>query len=208
MLTQLMKKSAYLTVIATSPSGPALAESMIADVYSQQAGSDQSYPYYADLGYLPGGTLGLLGLATSPKSVLPYALNGYNVWAGAPLNTISTVNDFSAVIVITNDADTARIWIEQIGTQLQTSEKSLLFVTSAQAQPMILPYYQASPPQVQGMVAGLAGGVAYGRSIGNIQQNGVWDAYSIGVTISILILLVGSIAGGAVKLLAYNKKEN
>jgi hypothetical protein len=208
MLTQLMKKSAYLTVIATSTSGPALAESMIADVYSQQAGSDQSYPYYADLGYLPGGTLGLLGLATSPKSVLPYALNGYNVWAGAPLNTISTVNDFSAVIVITNDADTARIWIEQIGTQLQTSEKSLLFITSAQAQPMILPYYQASPPQVQGMVAGLAGGVAYGRSIGNVQQNGVWDAYSIGVTISILILLVGSIAGGAVKLLAYNKKEN
>ncbi len=207
MLTQLMRKSAYLTIVTTNPSGPALAESMIADVYSQQVGSRQSYPYYADLGYIPGGTLGLLGLATSPKSVLPYALSGYNVWAGKPLDTISAVKDFSAVIVITNDADTARIWIEQIGPQLQSSEKPLLFVSSAQAAPMILPYYQAFPSQVQGLVAGLAGGVAYGRSIGNIQQNGIWDAYSIAVTISILILLVGSVAGGIVKLLASNKKE-
>jgi hypothetical protein len=208
LISQLMKKSAFLTIVATITSGPALAESTISNVYSQQVGNRQSYPYYADLGYIPGGTLGLLGLATSPKSVLPYALSGYNVWASPPLDTISTVSDFSAVIVVTNDADTARIWIEQIGTQLQTAGKPLLFVTSAQAEPMILPYFQAAPSQVQGMVAGIAGGVAYGRIIGNIQQNGIWDAYSIAVTISILILLAGSVGAWVVKLLASNNKEN
>jgi hypothetical protein len=208
MIAQLMTKSAYLTIVATIPSGPALAESMIADVYSQQAGSSQSYPYYADLGYIPGGTLGLLGFANSPKSILPYALSGYNVWAGTPLNTILAVEDFNAVIVVTNDADIARIWIEQVGTHLQAYGKPLLFVTSAQAEPLIYPYYQATPSQVQGMVAGLAGGAAYGRIIGNIPQNGVWDAYSIGVTISILILLIGSVVGGVMKMLASNKKEN
>ncbi len=207
VITQLVNKKIYLTLVATTPSGPPLAESIIKDVYSHMDGNTGSYPYVADLGYIPGGTMGLLGLAISPRSILPYSLSEYNVWAGAPLNAISTVSDFSAVIVMTNDPDTARIWIEQIGTRL--GDTPLLIVTSSQAEPLILPYYEASPKQVQGMIAGLAGGVAYGRTVGNIQQNGVWDAYSVGVTISILIIIIGSIAGGVVKMLAMNKrKEN
>jgi hypothetical protein len=43
--------------------------------------------------------------------------------------------------------------------------------------------------------------------VGNIQQNGVWDAYSIGVTVSILIIIIGSIASGVVKTLAAEKKK-
>ena len=207
VITQLVNKKIFMTLVATTPSGPPLAESIINDVYSHMVGNTGSYPYVADLGYIPGGTMGLLGLATSPRTILPYSLNGYNVWAGAPLNTVSSVSDFSAVIVMTNDPDTARIWIEQVGPQLQSAGKPLLFVTSAQAEPLVLPYFQASPPQVQGMISGLAGGVAYARTVGNIQQNGVWDAYSVGVTISILIILIGSIAGGAVKMLAMDKKK-
>ncbi len=209
LITQLVNKKIYMTLVSTTPSGPPLAESIIKDVYSHMVGNTGSYPYVADLGYLPGGTMGLLGLAISPKTVLPYTLNEYNAWAGAPLNAVMTISDFSAVIVITNDPDTARIWIEQVGPKLQSAGTPLLMVTSAQAEPLVLPYYESSPPQVQGMIAGFAGGVAYGRTVGNIQQNGVWDAYSVGVTISILIILVGSIAGGVVKMLATDqKKEN
>jgi hypothetical protein len=207
VISQLVNKKAYLTLVATTPSGPPLAESIINDVYSNQVGNIGSYSNVADLGYIPGGTMGLLGLATSPRSILPYSLNGYNVWAGAPLNTISSIKDFSAVIVMTNDPDTARIWIEQIGPQLQEAGTPLLIVTSSQAEPLIRPYYEASPPQVQGMIAGLAGGVAYGRTVGNIQQNGVWDAYSVGITVSILILLIGSIVGGVFLMLASEKKK-
>jgi hypothetical protein len=209
VITQLVNKRAYLTLVATTPSGPPLAETIINKVYSSMVGHTASYANVADLGYIPGGTMGLLGLATSPRSILPYSLSGYNVWAGAPLNAISSVKDFSAVIVMANDPDTARIWIEQIGPQLQQADTPLLIVTSTQAEPLIRPYYEASPSQVQGMIAGLAGGVAYGKMVGNIQQNGVWDAYSIGVTVSILIILIGSITGGVVKMLASDKrKEN
>jgi hypothetical protein len=207
VITQLMNKSAYLTLVATTPSGPALAESTIKGVYSSLVGNNGSYSNYANLGYVPGGTMGLVGLATSPKSLLPYSLNSDNVWAGAPLNSISSIEDFDAVIVLTNDPDTARTWIEQVGPQLQTAATPLLIVTSSQAEPLILPYYKAVPSQVQGMIAGLASGVAYGRTVGNIQQNGVWDAYSMGVTVSILIILVGSIAGVVVKMLASGKKK-
>ena len=209
VITQLVNKNAYLTLVATSPSGPALAESAINEVYTSLVGSTGSYSNVANLGYIPGGTMGLVGLATSPRSILPYSLNGYNVWAGAPLNGISSIKDFNAVIVMTNDPDTARIWIEQIGPPLQLADTPLLIVASSQAEPLILPYYEASPSQVQGLIAGLAGGVAYGRMVGNIQQNGVWDAYSVGITISILIILIGSIAGWVLKMLPSDKlKEN
>jgi hypothetical protein len=209
VITQLMNKSAYLALVATNPTGPALGESTIKNVSSSLVGNTTPYSSYANLGYIPGGTIGLSGLAKSPMSVVPYSLNGDNVWAGAPLNAISSIKDFNAVIVLTNDSDTARIWVEQVGPLLREASKPLLVVSSSQASPLILPYYEASPSQVQGLISGLAGGVAYARSVGNIQQSGVWDAYSIGITISILIILIGSIASGVVKMLpAGKKKEN
>jgi hypothetical protein len=207
VLTQLMKKSAYLTIVATKPSGPALAESIIQNSGSTLTGNVGKYSNYANLGYIPGGTIGLLGLAKSPRNILPYALDGSNVWAGAPLDAITSIKNFAAVIVITNDADTARIWIEQVGSQLHEAATPLLFITSAQAEPLIRPYYEATPTQVQGMLAGLTGGIAYARTLGNYQQNGIWDAYSAGITISILIILIGSIAGVVMKLIVVEKKK-
>jgi predicted alpha/beta hydrolase family esterase len=123
------------------------------------------------------------------------------------LDAITSIEDFNAVIVLTNDSDTARNWVEQVGPRLRQANKPLLFVSSSQAEPLILPYYQATPSQVQGLIGGLAGGVAYSRSVGNFQQNGVWDAYSIGVTVSILIIIIGSIAGGVMKSIPTDKKK-
>jgi len=207
VIDQLISKSAYLTLVSTTPSGPALAESLLKNIGSSEEGNPAPYSYYTDLGYIPGGTMGLLGLATSPRSVLPYSLDGNNVWTFAPLNTISSIKDFSAVFVMTNDPDTARAWIEQTGPSLQAEGTPLLIVSSAQAEPLIRPYYEATPKQVQGLVAGLAGGLAYGRTVGSTQQNGVWDALSIGVTISVLIILIGSIASVILIMLASEKKK-
>ena len=151
--------------------------------------------------------MGLRSLATSPQSLLPYALNGDNVWAGVPLNEISNIQDFNAVLVLTNDSDTARIWIEQVGPFLHKANRPLLFVLSKQAEPLVLPYYAGYPSQVQGFVSGLAGGVAYARSVGTVQSNGVWDAFSISITVSALVIIVGSIASGIVKTLPSNDKK-
>jgi hypothetical protein len=201
VITQLINKNSYLTLVATTSYGPALAESLVRSAISSLAGSKGTYSNYANLGYIPGGAMGLLGLVTSPKTILPYSLNEKDVWKGSPLNTISTVKNFFAVIVITNDPDTARIWIEQVGTQLRDAGTPLLFITSSQAEPLVRPYYETTPKQVQGLIAGLAGGVAYARAVGNYTQDGSWDAFSAGVTVSILIILVGSIIG-AVKMLS------
>jgi hypothetical protein len=127
--------------------------------------------------------------------VLPYSLDGNNVWETTPLNAISTVSDFSAVIVLTNEPSIGRSWIEQVGPALRQDGTPLLIVTSSQAEPLLRPYYEAVPSQVQGLVAGLVGGLALARTVGSLQQNGVWDAFSIGITVSVLIILAGSIIG-------------
>ncbi len=207
VLSQLMKKNAYLALVGTSPAGPALAENSLHSASSNVAGNAAAYKNYANLGYVPGGTLGLLGLATAPRNLLPYALDGSNVWAGAALKPVTAVKDFAAVVVITNDPDTARMWIEQVGPQLQQAGTPLLFIASAQAEPLIRPYYQAVPAQVQGLIGGLIGGLAYAQAVGNYQPNGTWDAFSAGITISILIILIGSIAGVVMKLLPAGKKK-
>jgi ABC-type dipeptide/oligopeptide/nickel transport system permease subunit len=172
---------------------------MIASSVSVLGGAG-AYSSYTNLGYIPGSTLGLLGLAVSPKEILPYSLDGNNVWAGAPLNRIATVKDFSAVIVLTNDSVTARMWIEQIGPVLRQSATPLLIITSTQAEPLILPYYLAIPSQVQGLITGIVGGMAYARTVGNIQQSGLQDALSIGVIVSVLIIIVGTTIGLILKM--------
>ena len=206
VVTQLMNKNAYLTLVSTISSGPAMAESVIKNAYADLSGTQGVYLNYANLGYVPGGTMGILGLVTSPKSILPYSLDGSNVWAGAPLKTVTSIAGFSAVIVTTNDPDTARIWIEQASPKLLEAGIPLLIITSAQAEPLILPYLESSPAQVQGLISGLAGGIAYARTFGNFQSNGEWDALSAGITISVLIILIGSIAGVLVKMMPANRK--
>ncbi len=207
LLTQLFNKNAYLTLVTTTPSGPALAESLMRNASSGGNAASAKYANYTDLGFIPGGTMGLFALAASPSSTLPYSIDGYNVWSVAPLNTISSVADFYAVILITHDPDTARAWIEQVGPQLKTRDKPLLVVTSKQAEPLIRPYYQATPAQVQGIVAGLEGGLAYARLSGAQLQSGVWDALSVAVTISVLVIIVGSVISVAFKSLSVKRKK-
>src|SRR4030042_1139202 len=146
-----MLKKVYSTLVVTPPSGPALAENLIKKVSTTLNGSSGSYSNYTDLGYIPGGTIGLLGLVTSPKTVLPYSIEGTNVWTIAPLNTISSIGDFRAVIVMTNDPDTARVWIEQVGTRIQPESTPLLIITGSQAEPRIYQSHKAVPSQVQGL---------------------------------------------------------
>jgi hypothetical protein len=49
--------------------------------------------------------------------------------------------------------------------------------------------------------------LAYGRTVGSISQNGLWDAYSIGISASVLIILIGTIAGVVVKMPENDKKK-
>jgi hypothetical protein len=197
VVDHLMLKGAYLTLVTTTPTGPAQAERLIRLVRDRGGHQYQSAAQYTNLGFIPGGAAGLLGFAQIPRRVLPYSQEGIFAWSASPLQPVDTIQDFALVMVITENPDTARAWIEQVQPELGNTP--LLMVLSSQAEPVVRPYYEGSPRQVGGFVAGLAGGAAYE----NLQARPglarkYWDAFSMSILLAAGLLA----AGGAVSILS------
>ena len=210
VIGQLLLNGAHLTVISTSPTGPALAKRFMDNTLPGQ--NNQSGDQIVNLGYLAGGPAGVLYFANSPAEAAPFTVDGVSAWKTTqtppllPLAGVQKLGDFKAVLVLTDSADTARVWIEQAGPFLGNA--SMAMVISAQAEPMIRPYYDSG--QIKGLVTGLAGGKAYEQ---DVQQNyglatqpaglgqNYWNAFSAGLLVAEGLIAVGglwSLLGGRV----------
>jgi hypothetical protein len=207
VLNHLASKSSLVTFVSTTYEGTALAQRLLASMNRQEQNLQNPFTNFKNLGYIPGGAAGLAAFARSPDLVLPYDLDDNYLWSSSPFDSAKGLSNFSLVVVITHDADTARTWIEQVGPTL--GDIPMQMVVSAQAEPLVLPYYAGLPKQVSGIVTGLAGGVAYetlqGRS-GVASQS--WDAYSITLTLAVLLILVGGVMGiGSSTLSQYKQSK-
>jgi hypothetical protein len=186
VLEHLLFKGPRLAILSTSPTGPILADSFMKRISHP--------PEYVNLGYLAGGTAGVLGFAEDPPAAATYTLEGAPAWQTPTLQGVQSLSDFAAVIVLTDNADTGRTWIEQAGHYLNTAP--MIMVISAQAEPMIQPYYDSG--QIKGLVTGLAGGKAYEQANEQVFQ-GVglarryWDAFSAGLFLAEVMILVGGL---------------
>ena len=190
VVDHLMLKGAYLALVTTKPSGPPLAERLIQGVSERGGHTYQDAVQYTNLGFIPGGQAGMRNFAEAPQRLAPYAIDGSFVWQNGPLASIGDLSDFAIVLVITEDPNTARAWIEQVQPTLE--DTPMVMVVSAQAEPVVRPYYEATPKQVQGMIAGLPGGATYESMIGRsgLARN-YWDAYSFGVSLIALAIVIG-----------------
>jgi hypothetical protein len=196
----LMSEGALLTLISTSPNGPILAERFIRSIQS-----DQELKYgleYANLGYIPGGAAGLLSFIENPQGTIPFTIDGLSAWeiegrSGLPATAgINQIADYSMVILLVDDPDTARTWIEQLGPTITNPQvlTSFVLISSAQLEPVVRPYYESSPQPVNGLVVGLRGGAAYARLIGGDNFPGeFWDAFGMGTFVAALLILVGGL---------------
>jgi len=164
----------------------------------------QAGDQYTNLGFIPGSPAGLLSFAISPQEVAPFGQDGTPAWQRQPLESVDALSKFALAIVITQSPDTARIWIEQVEPYL--GETPLVMVISAQAEPLVRPYYQAVPQLVQGMVTGLTGGAAYDRLNGR-QGLAVdyWNAFSLGLVIASGLILAGGLYNAASGFLSRSK---
>ena len=155
---------------------------------------------YVNLGYISGGTAALLHFAANPRAAVPLPLEeGGSGWDKSPLTGINDIRDFTMVLVISDDPDAARGWIEQVGPFLVDSSNPqsrtpLIMVVSAQAGPLIYPYYLNSPKQVDGLVSGLSGGAYYENTT---TRPGLarlyWNGFSAGLIVSIIIIIFGGL---------------
>jgi hypothetical protein len=165
--------------IATSPNGTALIERLLSNANINQAGSQP-----LNLGYLPGGATGVLGFIESPNQVNSLA-------------DVQSFSEYSALIVLSDHAESGRVWVEQLQNQKQIdaalTNQPLLMVASAQAGPLLQPYVLSG--QITGMISGISDAAKY-ETKNNIPPGiarSYWDTFGIGLMMSIAVIIVGSL---------------
>ena len=179
----------HLTFISTNETGAILVERFISGplaVHNYQSGIQ-----YLNLGYLPGGQMGIRAFAQNPMVTAPFDMSLSSAWDSIPLEGISSLSQFAALIVVTDDAEAARTWIEQ--TESARGAIPFVVISSAQAAPMIQPYYESQ--QISGLVSGLYGGALFEQY--NAGRPGsaraYWDAYSLGMLLAMALVLGGGL---------------
>jgi len=211
VLARLMSRGIHIAVISTTPTGPALAEGLMDQTLSKMPDYAAQYAqpdWYINLGYLPGETASLKEFAQQPRQAVIYGmkagLSNALVWDTAGLNGINKISDFSAVILVTENLENGRAWIEQV--QPMMNDVPLLAASSAQSAPLLQPYVQSG--QIQAILAGLPEGLVYGQQTQPAgSQDLAWSSYQNALLISILVILVGALVAGVISMFTGSKSS-
>jgi hypothetical protein len=191
-ISRLWERNLNLAVVSTLPVGPINAERYFRPLSRLTGGPEASY---VNLGFIAGGPAGLRSFAENPQRVLPFDMEAIHIWNRAPFNGIDTLADFAMLVVITENPETARAWIEQVRTVTASADIPFIMIVSAQAEPLVRPYYTAGMPgQVSGMLVGWAGGAAMESLVGApgpVTAN--WSVFGMGLTAAAVLLLVGGL---------------
>lgn len=207
VVDHLLLRGVYLTMVSTSPIGPLLGERFL--TFTQVDHTLRTNRNYVNLGYIPASTAGLISFSQNPRRTLPFTIESEPAWGDAnqkallPLQGIYQVSDFTLVVVIVDQPEVARAWIEQVLPHLQAGleRTPLVMVSSAQAEPLIRPYYEAIPKQIQGLVTGLAGGTSYTSLTRRDSLPLIyWEAFGTGLIIAALLITIGGIVNISISL--------
>lgn len=193
VLNHLMVKRADLYLVSTSPTGPILAEQLLDTIgnYPQTYQSDYIHgEKYHILGYVPGGATGIQALNHSLTDAIPLTLDLENSSTIQGLGNGAPLSGFDAVLVISDQPDTLRYWIEQLD---RTDGKPALWgAVNAQSAPMLRPYIRSG--QLNGLSSGEYGGAIYERIF---QQPGVawryWNVFRTGLLGALILILLGGV---------------
>jgi len=200
VINHLIRHNAYLTFVTSISTGAIQTERLLTLANQELSMPEQ----YTNLGFIPGGATGLSRFAQAPKQVLPIDIKGKPAWIVPNIQGVQSISDFSLLIVVTENPDIARSWIEQVVPHLAGSP--IVMVVSAQAEPLIRPYYYAYPKQIQGFISGLAGGVGYTSLLeSGSRYINYWPAYNLSMLFAGLFIAVGGIVNLA---LAYRARQN
>ncbi len=193
IIDHLLIRNIPMAVISTNSIGSAVLEEKIREVAQGQPGyllDDQ----LVNFGYLPGGTLGILSLSENLRQTIQYTADLQPAWQKPVFQNTYQLSDFGAVIVITDNADIVKSWVEQAG--ISPNSPPLLAVVSAQASPMTQPYYDSG--QIKGYVAGMYSSLAY-EQIMQRPSSVTTDYGSLQITLIVIALII--FLGGAVTLI-------
>jgi hypothetical protein len=178
-----------LSFLSTSPNGSALVERLMTNTKINRPAPEglgyQAGQGYFNLGYLPGGSTGVLAFMESPPTAIRSA------------DVLQSFSEYAAVIVLTDHAESGRVWVEQLDARKQSdpvlASQPLLLVASAQAGPLLQPY--VSSRQVTSMISGLSDAARY-ESVNNVPPGiarTYWDAFGVGLLMAVILITFGGL---------------
>jgi hypothetical protein len=194
LIDHLMNRGLPLATLSTRPTGPPLAERLVAQIAARHGAVRQEA--FLHLGYLSGGPTAVQLFAAAPTQAVfrGYLGPGRSPWLEPMLQRVHALSDFGMVVVLTTGTEIARVWAEQ--TQPWLGGRPLVMVLSAGAEPMVRPYYEALQPKVQGILSGLPAAVAYELRLAapGIAQTR-WNGFGLGLTGVEGFLIIGLLYG-------------
>jgi hypothetical protein len=199
-ISLMMVKQANLFTLSTAPTNLFLADNLIKSVSLTHPPAAEKYisrEKYQVLGYLPGGQSGMQNLLRDFKGSLPVGLNLEKTNEITSLTGVKTLNDFDAIMILTDNPDAARTWVEQVGPSL--TKPAIWMVVSSQVISLVRPYVRSG--QIDGLISGVYGAASFEQII---QQPGaaaqIWNGYYTAILLSMIMI----IAGGFVNFIGFS----
>jgi hypothetical protein len=190
VLENIFLNNHWITTISTNPNGMLVSDNILNNA-SLKVPAYNFSERVINLGYLPGNYLGIQSFLANPKKTTPNDLNKQAVWSETHLSTVNSISDFDLFIMIADNTDNARLWIEQI--ELMNPEIGFLIISTTQSTPLLKPYVKSN--QIDGMVGGIYGGFAFDllSKTDTSEFNRYWSMNQISASIIIMFFIVGSI---------------
>jgi len=208
IISNLQRHSVPVVGISTSPVGAATGEALLSRVFTDTAAYGSQY---VNLGYLPGGPVGMLELTSGLKPLFAADYRGNDtkwVWDTTFLSRTQQLSSFGAIVLVSATPDTVRAWVEQL--QYASPRPAIVAAVSAGAEPLVRPYYDPEPAkaQIRGLVSGILGAAQYERQSGaaGVASGEMWDVLGWGLVAIIVMLIVGTLFYGVTGLLSRQKR--
>jgi hypothetical protein len=187
---QLAAKSVHMVVMSTKPEGIGLAEQIVA-LIAQEMPAYRYGESYAILGYLSGQEAGLRTLNESVSSAFRSDHVQRRALEELPVTKdLATLQDVRCVIVLADDNDSVRRWIEQVQSR---SNIVLDALVTAGVEPLLVPYYRSG--QLRHLMGGAVGAAEYElASHGRPLALRLTDGYAALFVLLVLVALVTNVA--------------
>lgn len=173
ILRQLLGEGVPVVGVSTRATGAVVGQQLLTAAVTELGAETQfSYTYgthYLNLGFIPGGPIGLLQFASVPRSSFSADFTAQFggadwVWNAPAVSQIEMLDQFSLIVLISGTPQATRSWVEQ--AQLNAPAVPMIAVVSAGAEPLVRPYLTTNPPQLAGLVVGLSGAAGLEQRMG------------------------------------------
>lgn len=167
-----------LFVLSSKPTGALLYQQLLSEM------DPEGDLAVNNLGYYPVPAYGAFGIANQTMAVwesdyLPEAVR-----------SLPAAQDLGGIFILSDNAESAIAWVQQLSTLMP--ETPLHLLVTAQAGPMLMPYWESG--QVDGFTSGLPEAAAVENEL-EIDGGAAtrWRAYQTGVLFMIILLVLGAV---------------